>query len=59
MKNEFYDDTKQAYVQPVSVVYELCLESSILQASSEGVITDPDDDGEGSISLLEFKYRNF
>ena len=45
MKNELYDNSKESYVKPVCMVYELCLESTILQASLEGSTIDPDDDG--------------
>ena len=57
--SEFYNSLKEPYVHPVSVVYELCLESTILQASSEGSVTDLDDDGDGSITLSDFRSRNF
>lgn len=57
--NEFYESPKENYIKPVSVVYELSLESTILQASSEGSVTDPDNDGEGSVTLSDFRSRNF
>lgn len=59
MKNILCEDLKEEYVQPVSKVYELSLESTILQSSIGGLTTDPDDDGEGSITLFEFRCRNF
>lgn len=59
MMSEFYNSLKEPYIQPVSVVYELCLESTILQASSEGSVTDPGNDGEGSVTLFDFRNRNF
>ena len=59
MKNILCEDIKEEYAQPVSKVYELTLESTILQTSSEGSGTDPGDDGEGNITLFEFRCRNF
>lgn len=60
MKEEYHDSTKEAYVRPVSEVYELCLESALLQASfGEGETTDPGDGGEGTIPLSDFMSRNF
>lgn len=59
MKNVIFDKLKEVYVQPVSVVYELCLESTILQSSSDGSTTDPGNDGEGNITLSDFRSRNF
>ncbi len=59
MKNILCEDIKEEYVQPVSKVYELTLESTILQASSEGSGKDPGDGGEGNINLFEFRNRNF
>lgn len=57
--NEFYESPKENYIKPVSIVYELSLESTILQTSSEGSGTDPGDDGKGNITLFEFRCRNF
>lgn len=59
MMSEFYNSLKEPYIQPVSVVYELSLESTILQSSIGGSNTDPDDDGEGSMTLSDFRSRNF
>lgn len=59
MKNILCENLKEEYVQPVSKVYELSLESTILQASAEGSVTDPGDDGKGNITLFDFRSRNF
>lgn len=59
MKNILCENLKEEYVQPVSKVYELNLESTILQSSIEGSTTDPGDDGEGNITLFDFRSRNF
>lgn len=59
MKNELYDNSKESYVKPVCMVYELCLESTILQASLEGSTIDPDDDGEGNITFPILEVGTF
>lgn len=59
MKNILCENLKEEYVQPVSKVYELSLESTILQSSIGGSTTDLDDDGEGSMTLSDFRSRNF
>lgn len=59
MKNILCEDIKEEYVQPVSKVYELTLESTILQSSIGGSTTDPGNDGEGSVTLSDFRNRNF
>lgn len=59
MKNILCEDIKEEYVQPVSKVYELTLESTILQSSIGGSTTNPGYDGEGNITLFEFRNRNF
>lgn len=59
MENIHFENKKEKYVEPVSIVYELCLESTILQASAEGSVTDPGDDGKGNITLFDFRSRNF
>ena len=59
MKNILCEDIKEEYVQPVSKVYELTLESTILQSSIGGSTTDLGNDGEGSVTLSDFRNRNF
>lgn len=60
MINKYCRCFKEPYEKPLSEVYELYLESTILQASShEGSIDDPDNDGEGIITVSDFKSRNF